>query len=293
MTPTPSHLTPAAANLLGEPVVQRIESIRSERWIAYPRAKHALAVLQHLVAHPRTTRMPSLAIYGDSGMGKTMIMQRFCNEHPPAFDATAGIEQTPVLALQMTGRPSERRFFSQLLAAAAAPRSSRCDIVDLEQTAIRILRTIGVKVLVIDEVHNILAGPQREQRILLNTLRFLSNELSLSLVCFGIADAREAISGDIQLARRIDEMQLHRWAANEEFETLVASILRNLPLRNPSLLTARALRRILQLTDGVSARIFRVLNELAIEAIETGVEEITDEAVERWRPVVERQAAFA
>jgi len=58
-------------------------------------------------------------------------------------------------------------------------------------------------------------------------------------------------------------------------------------------LTARALRRVLQVTEGVSARIFRMLNELAIEAIENGTEEITDEATEHWRPVVERQAAIA
>lgn len=293
MASAPSHLTAVAANLLREPNAHRIEAILSERWVAYPRAKHVLAVLEHLVFHPRMTRMPSLAIYGDSGMGKTMILQRFSSNHPPSFDPKAGVRQTPVLALQMIGRPSERRFFAQLLAAAGAPPSARCDIVDLEQTALRVLRAIGVKVLVLDEVHNILAGPQRDQRVILNLLRFISNELRISLVCFGIAEAREAISGDVQLARRIDEMRLDRWAANEEFETLVALILRNLPLRNPSVLNARTLRRILQLTDGVSARIFRMLNELAIEAIETSAEEITDDSVERWRPVVERQAAFA
>jgi GTPase SAR1 family protein len=27
--------------------------------------------------------MPSIAIFGDSGMGKTMLMQKFCTDHPP------------------------------------------------------------------------------------------------------------------------------------------------------------------------------------------------------------------
>jgi hypothetical protein len=57
-------------------------------------------------------------------------------------------------------------------------------------------------VLLIDEVHNILAGTWREQRVMLNTLRYLSNELKLSLVCVGIAEAREAINGDVQLGSR-------------------------------------------------------------------------------------------
>jgi hypothetical protein len=36
-----------------------------------------------------------------------------------------------------------------------------------------------------------------------------------------------------------------------------------------------------------------MLNDLAIEAIETNVEQITGEAVERWRLVVERQGDLA
>ncbi len=97
----------------------------------------------------------------------------------------------------------------------------------MEQAALRIMEAIGVQVLVIDEVHNILAGTYREQRIVLNTLRFLSNRLQISLVCFGVNDAREAIGGDVQLARRFDQLTLSRWAANEQFEMLVALILRH------------------------------------------------------------------
>mgnify|MGYP003624267300 CR=1 FL=1 len=155
------------------------------------------------------------------------------------------------------------------------------------------MAAIGVQVLVIDEGHNILAGTYREQRIVLNTLRFLSNRLQISLVCFGVNEAREAIGGDVQLARRFEQFTLNRWAANEDFETLVTSILRNTPLRRPSVLTPKSLRRILQITDGVTANIFQTINSLAINAIENGSECITDSAVETWVPAFDTEAAFA
>jgi len=163
----------------------------------------------------------------------------------------------------------------------------------MEQATLRIMEAIGVQVLVIDEVHNILAGSYREQRIVLNTLRFLSNRLQISLVCFGVNDAREAIGGDVQLARRFEQLTLSRWAANEQFETLVASILRNTPLRRPTVLTAKSLRRMLQITEGITANIFQMINSLAVEAVQTGREQISDDAVETWQPEFDVEAAFA
>ena len=293
MTTDPSHLTASAAQLLSDTNASRIRAIRGERWVHYARAGHVLQILNRLLEHPRTTRMPSIAIYGDSGMGKTMIMEKFRREHPPVFDSGAGAERTRVLALQMAGKPGERRLYTQILTALGAPQNPRAAIVDLEQVALRLMRAVNVHVLVLDEIHNILAGTFREQRIVLNTLRYLSNELKMSLVCFGVPDAREAISGDVQLARRFEEFPLPRWSADSEFEHLLLAIVRNLPLRQPTVLSARAVRKILQVTDGVTAKVFRMLNDLAIEAIETGAECIAEDAIERWRPVTSHELAFA
>ncbi|MDI6029542.1 TniB family NTP-binding protein [Corticibacterium sp. UT-5YL-CI-8] len=215
------------------------------------------------------------------------------DDNPPSFDSVRGTLVTPVLAMEMTSRPGERRFYAELLTLLGAPQRPRADIAQMEQAALRIMEAIGVKVLVIDEVHNILAGSYREQRIVLNTLRFLSNRLQISLVCFGVNEAREAISGDVQLARRFEQFTLSRWAANEQFEALVASILRNTPLRSPSVLAPVSLRRILQVTEGITANIFHMVNGLAIDAVESGHEQITDEAVERWQPEFDVEAAFA
>ncbi len=70
-------------------------------------------------------------------------------------------------------------------------------------------------------------------------------------------------------------------------------MLRNTPLRHPSVLTAKALRRILQITEGITANIFHMVNSLAIEAIESGSERITDAAIESWEPEFDAEAAFA
>ncbi|KEO55264.1 hypothetical protein TP2_15845 [Thioclava pacifica DSM 10166] len=49
-----------------------------------------------------------------------------------------------------------------------------------------LLRDLGLRMIMIDEVHNLLAGTHREQRRFLNVLRYLSNELEASLVCFWV-----------------------------------------------------------------------------------------------------------
>ncbi len=51
-------------------------------------------------------------------MGKTMLMKRFRQEHPPSFNPMTGTLKTPVLAMEMTSRPGERRFYAELLVAS-------------------------------------------------------------------------------------------------------------------------------------------------------------------------------
>ena len=279
------HLVPSSASLLGRSDSDRIMAIREERWITYPRARRSLEVLDDLLERPRTTRMPSIAIYADSGMGKTMLMERFRRAHPATYNREERKQISPVLALQMASHATERRFYGHILQAIGVPFVPRATVLELEVQTLRNLRRMEVKLLMLDEVHNLLAGSAKEQRILLNTLRYISNELQISLVCLGIAEAREAIGGDVQLTRRFEELTLPRWQGDEEFEQLVVTILRHLPLKHASQISARALRQVLQWTDGITARIFAMFNDLAVAAIQAGTECIDDPHIDAWRPI--------
>ena len=57
-------------------------------------------------------------------------------------------------------------------------------------------RQLEVRMLIIDEIHSLLAGTFREQRVILNAIRFLANasdrSLSLSMTCFLLSKLRPA-----------------------------------------------------------------------------------------------------
>jgi hypothetical protein len=54
--------------------LERIAYVRTERWITYPRAAAILDQMQRLLDHPRNSRMPSLLIIGEAGIGKTQLL---------------------------------------------------------------------------------------------------------------------------------------------------------------------------------------------------------------------------
>ncbi|UXX81430.1 TniB family NTP-binding protein [Roseovarius pelagicus] len=264
---------------------ERLDLIRSDRWIALDRATIVLNRLISLMEMPRQSRMPGLMVYGSSGIGKTMIAKRMESLYPTQYASEIGITRPPILLLQAPPAPDERRFYQHILASIGAPMWGRHTISELEVRALSHLRGMDLKMIMIDEVHNLLAGSYREQRRFLNMLRFLSNDLCASLVVFGVNEAAEAIRGDEQLARRLDEHFLPLWDDDVEFSRLVQTLIAAMQLERGSGLSVQSLRSILGVTGGVTSRVFTMIKALAVDAVETGEERITDEAVQSWQPV--------
>lgn len=277
MTEDFPHLHPAHRLLAALPAEDRIARVRADRWIQYPIAEAALTRLSNLMSYPPRDRMPCLLLYGDTGMGKTMIIRRFTRAYTPTFDQASGITTMPVVAFQMPPEPDEADFYGELFAALGAPQrvGNRPAAKELRNLCRQLLRTMGTRLLLIDEVHAMLAGTFRQQRIFLNTIRFLANDLRIPLVCAGTDLARQALLTDPQLAERFDALYLTRWSDGETLRLLLASLAAVLPLRKPSELDSKDVRkRVLELTDGVTVRICRLIETVAVDAIRSGQEQL-------------------
>jgi len=112
-------------------------------------------------------------------------------------------------------------------------------LLAVERLVLRRLREARVRMLVIDELHNVLAGRSDRRREFLNLIRFLGNQLRIPLVGVGTREAYLAIRSDDQLENRFEPFVLPRWQAGEEACSLLASFAASFPLRRESQIATR------------------------------------------------------
>ncbi len=131
------------------------------------------------------------------------------------------------------------------------------------------------KILIIDELHNVLAGAIDVRREFLNLLRFLGNELRIPIVGVGIKDAYLAIRSDDQLENRFEPILLPVWEEGDELLSLLASFAKVLPLKRPSNIANEEMARyILSRTEGTIGEITKLLTAATVVAIRSGEESI-------------------
>lgn len=98
------HLHPAVQATARLSASERIDQIRADRWIGYPKAVEAVDRLQTPLGWPRKQRMPNLLLIGPTNNGKSMIIERFRRQHLPRTGPDR--EHIPVVCVQMPAEPT-------------------------------------------------------------------------------------------------------------------------------------------------------------------------------------------
>ncbi len=278
----PEHLHPGVWSYLDDPVEERVTRLYMPKWVAYARGDEALARMEHLLRHPSCGRMPCMLLYGDSDIGKTMIVEKFVRDHPDICNEFGEVEARKVLRMQMPPKPSDGKFYAQIIGALGNPVPYSKRSADVELLGLRLLHRHPPKLLIVDEVHHLLAGSVREQRQSLNQLKFLSNELRMSVIALGTSEALYAMQTDPQIASRFEPFALPRWRESAELRAFVASFGRLLPLEKPSPFADKhMIQKLLAYSNGLTGRITTLLAQSAELAIRQKTETISIDLLEQ------------
>jgi hypothetical protein len=290
-----NHLLQPAQLVAALSSEERLIKLRSDYWIGYGHAEQALNRLEDLLTCPKRIRMPNMLIIGPTNNGKTMIIEKFRRQHPPCGSTDQDHEIIPVLSVQMPSDPTIQRFYSVILSALGSPVTTYYSIVRYESIVLKLLQITQTKIIIIDELHNILAGSPIRQREFLNVLRFLGNKLQLSIVGVGIKDAYLAIRSDDQLENRFEPFILPLWTDDYEFMRLLASFQKILPLQKPSDLLDPDIRTfILSRSEGTIGEISSLLIQATCLTICSGKEYIDKKVLEQteYRSPTERRRLY-
>ena len=273
---TTAHLIPAAAAIIDQAVSERIEWLRRSCWLPYPRAEALLDKLEMLLSEPRRPRMPNLLIYGPTNNGKTTILRRFLKAHPVDRSPTETSDHVPVLYALLPPVPDERAFYDELLSKFATPISRSDRTTDKRRQVVNLMRHTRVKILVLDEIQDVLAGDSKRHLAILQVLKWLGNVLEIPIVAAGIESAYNAISLEAQLSNRFGHFELSRWKCDDEFGELLANFESVLPLRQRSCLANEELKRMcFDLSEGILGELGDLLRSAAREALLHRQEKIT------------------
>lgn len=249
--------------------------LRGKTWIKYPFAEALLVRLKKLMDTPRCHRMPGLLIIGETNSGKTMTVARFEKRYSHRSDVTilvgANISTIPVVCVQTPNSSDEARFYNALLSAIGAPARPTTHAKQLQSHVIDLLRTIGCRMLIIDEVHNLLVNGPQKLRVAQAMIRYLSNELQIPIVCVGIRDALNVFVADPQLSSRFRSVVFPRWQMDEAFMTLLLSFESRFPDWVGVLTSPNISAKVLAYSEGYLGEIIDLLMLLREHIDVTGV----------------------
>jgi hypothetical protein len=144
-------------------------SIARDRWVRYPIGDAGVRRLQELLATPPRVRMPCMLIYGVSGAGKSMLLEKFQRDHAQTGERRSG--RRMIIAAELPPVPLLSSLYAEIIRSMNADVSPTTRLHELECTAVNMLAHASPRMLFIDEIHNLLSYSARDQRAALNAIK--------------------------------------------------------------------------------------------------------------------------
>ena len=277
-----SHLDPNVEPMLELPRHERAALMLGEKFIQHDRLKPILEHVEFLLRRPPETRAAGLIVSGAPGSGKTMIANWLKKKFSPTPSGNGQPAQMPVLGISMTGAREAKILFNRSLEQLGVPEINRYTMSDRERMVLKVCRTANVRLLVLDELQDVLSSTPRQQRIALDTIKLLMNELMVPILALGTSQAPTAMQVDEHLNARFDHRTLPIWKREPELANLLCALERMLPLAEPSQLASLPLTaKLLSLSGGVLGRMMRLVCHAGAHALEEGKERIDVLCLER------------
>lgn len=286
------HLTEDTHALLNAPLERRLDRIDEDIFIPWHFAESALRELARLFRLPEGTRRPIMLLVGESGQGKSTLLDEFMQRHGidrESFIGKSGRQELFVLSL--AGLENGDEFHYRILRHLGEPVPSSRDAKKsglLDISAAALLRS-KPRLFVYEECQSLARVQNPEVEKVLESIRHISNVTRRPIAMLGSAEMDLPLRRSRHTATRFERFVLPAWTDIPELRSFVDAELSHMPLPQPSPITDDvSLHRLIGWSNGVTEYIVKTLRRACREAIYSERDCITfdllDQSKTLWTP---------
>lgn len=277
---TLAHLDSDVQEIVKQAKSIRINHALCEIVVRHPAVTRAHDYANWLLFEPKRTRPKGLLVIGPIGSGKSTLGTLIENTLASATKPNA----KSIVSISMTGLTTMRAVFGRILESLNGPVLASQRTADRELAVLRVLKGVGCRMLILDEVQDVLKRSPAEQRRALDAIKFLMNELKLPVVALGSEDSARAFGEDRHLSARFKTFHLPVWRHDDVFADFLSSLEMRLPLSRSSALTTKAaMSFLIKESKGSLDGIMTLIRDATVHAILSDEERITPEILELAR----------
>lgn len=263
---------------------ERIYFIQKDKWIDYPNASKIFSKIEDIYNAPKSIRSRGMLLYGDSNNGKSAILKRFYRKY--AKDEYVDedgdlIHLMPIVYVVAEASSDESVMFTEILSSMNIPLNHKEKVSKKKEEVVYYLNLMRTKLIIIDEIQNVLHGPHNKMAQLITSLKTLNNKTGIPIILAGTQDAMSAISIDNQTKSRFKPYELPLWNNDENFLRFIATMEAMLPLKKASNIYKdyELLSYLHGLSKGCIGEAIDILKDASVYAIRSKSERITKKEI--------------
>ena len=253
-------------------------------WVDYQVASYLMENFVSLLWKPKRAEMPNIFLIGEKSCGKSALIERFFNLHGTPFVDSKADGNRPIILAKFPNKITEKELYISLLESFYIPYDENGRTISLRNQAIHLMGEFKVKMLVIDDMQNLLNGTAKTKRIIMNAIKTFCDELQIPFIGVGDTECIKLLDyTDIKYQSRFNMVKLPQLEFDTEFQHFLSRADKALPLNESSHLSELEVAQYIhRLTDGSVGKICQMLKDCAKQSIENGIDRITTDQISNY-----------
>lgn len=195
--------------------------------VEHPQIKEVFRMFDSLMQRPGKTR--HIFLTGSSNVGKSTLAEKYLGRYPEykgVDEEGTEIDKRPVILVEVPHPFTEAEFYHEVLDSLGAPRMlGRPYVNDLKVKAYKLIEAQEVKLIIFDEINNILTSPRIPNKTAMDAFKQMANKTKVSLVLMGTPESSALRTLDEQYKSRYRPKTLNRFEkCDQQFCEFLRSI---------------------------------------------------------------------